>query len=134
MVELTNIEEIFNNQAVALTVATDTIAGIQLVRSKRTNPPTRYNTRGTPVDSFASQIEEYTVSALVTKALRDKLVTHTTLNTRFVPPTLACVLTALTVGGSADISASFNARMYDFSSESLQTGLWIVTFTIRVKP
>ena len=134
MAELTDFEKVFNAQTVKLSLDANTIAGEVTVQPKYTIPPTRHNTRGTPVDTFASALDEIIVIATVTDDLRSVLATATTLSSRFVPPTVACILTALSVGGSEDISVSFNARIYNVNYDAPRTGIYEVSFTMRIKP
>jgi len=134
MVELTDFEKIFNAQTVKLSLDGDTVAGEVTVRPKYTTPISRFNTRGLPIDSFATALDEILVTAVVTEDLRAILLTLTTLNTRFVPPTTAAILTAASVGGLEDISVVFNARIYNLDYDAPRTGIYEVTFTMRVKP
>lgn len=133
MVELTDFEKIFNAQTVKCTIGVDTIAGEVTVRPGYVTPITRHNTRGGPIDTFTSHLDDIIVTATVTDALRAILVTNTTLNTRFVPPTIAVTLTALSVGGTSDLSVAFNARIFNVNYDAPRTGVYEVSWTMRIK-
>ncbi len=142
MVDFDDLDKAFNAENVLLQIANTIGAGqtdFQDVISTHVseesidNPITRKNTRGGPLDFYASAIIEYTLTSLVTKKIRDRIRSLSKQNTRNALQTQSFQVEGQNLGVVGDDTIyTFDSQVSRYRGVARETGEWAITFTLRI--
>ena len=142
MVDFDDLNKAFNAENVLLRIAATIGAGqtnfedvisTHLSEESIDNPITRKNTRGGPLDFYASAIIEYTLTTLTTKKIRDRIRSLSKQNTRNALQVQSFEVEGQNLGVVGDDTVyTFDSQVSKYRAIARETGEWAVTFTLRI--
>lgn len=143
MVDFDDLDKAFNAQDVLLRIANtigagqvdfQDVIGVHVSEESVDNPVTRKNTRGGPVDFYAFAIIEYTLTALVTKVVRDRIRSLSKANTRSALQIQSFQVEGQNLGVVGDDTIfTFDSQVTKYRASARETGEWAITFTVRIQ-
>ena len=138
MVDIGNLDDAINAQAVILEINTgtlDEIITIHNIRRSKTHPIHRTNTRGGPRDQYSWSVIELTFDCLVTKDMSAIFDALNSLDSRSKLTTDEFTLTGLSLSGASndDVVGPFNATVPDYERDAGEVGDYVARIKLRIE-